>query len=109
MDSIIGIVVMVKVIDENDEVYFVQIDGQMLWVDKIELEKLLYIGGFYEGFVYENEDYYLQMMWFVLEILFDYFVWGMVVWMWYDLGVFVDVGLLNKDLVVLLDELLIIS
>ncbi|MBP5844785.1 S1 RNA-binding domain-containing protein, partial [Lactiplantibacillus plantarum] len=55
MDSIIGTVVTAKVTDENDEAYFVQIDGQTLWVDKTEPEKPLHIGGLYEGFVYENE------------------------------------------------------
>ncbi|MCK3676930.1 S1-like domain-containing RNA-binding protein [Lactiplantibacillus plantarum] len=109
MDSIIGTVVTAKVTDENDEAYFVQIDGQTLWVDKTEPEKPLHIGGLYEGFVYENEDHHLQMTRFVPEISFDHFVWGTVVRTRHDLGVFVDVGLPNKDLVVSLDELPTIS
>ncbi|VDG20515.1 hypothetical protein MUDAN_BIHEEGNE_02124 [Lactiplantibacillus mudanjiangensis] len=109
MASIIGTVVTAKVTDENDNAYFVQVDGQTLWVDKMEPEKPLHIGGLYEGFVYENEDHQLQLTRFVPEISFDHYVWGTVVRTRHDLGVFVDVGLPNKDLVVSLDELPTIS
>lgn len=109
MDSIMGMVVTAKVTDENDDAYFVQANGQTLWVDKDEPEKPLHIGGSYEGFVYENEDHRLQMTRHVPEISFDQFVWGTVVRTRHDLGVFVDVGLPNKDLVVSLDELPTIS
>ncbi len=51
MDSIIGTVVTAKVTDENDEAYFVQIDGQTLWVDKTEPENPLHIGQALRRFV----------------------------------------------------------
>ncbi|ETY74248.1 CvfB family protein [Lactiplantibacillus fabifermentans] len=109
MNSFIGTVVQAKVTDENDTAYFVQYEGQTLMVDKMEPEKPLHIGGLYEGFVYENEDHHLQMTRFIPEISYDQFVWGTVVRTRHDLGVFVDVGLPNKDLVVSLDELPTIS
>ncbi|WP_047999775.1 S1 RNA-binding domain-containing protein [Lactiplantibacillus herbarum] len=109
MDSIMGTVVTAKVTDENDRAYFVQVDGKTLLVDKDEPEQPLHIGGQYEGFVYENEDHHLQMTREVPEISFDNFVWGTVVRTRHDLGVFVDVGLPNKDIVVSLDELPTIS
>jgi len=104
-DSIMGTVVTAKVTDENDEAYFVQVNGQTLWVDKQEPEQPLHIGGLYEGFVYENENHQAQLTRHVPEISFENFVWGTVVRTRHDLGVFVDVGLPNKDLVVSLDEL----
>ncbi|CAM3056959.1 CvfB family protein [Lactiplantibacillus plajomi] len=109
MDSFIGTVVTAKVTDENDDAYFVQYEGQTLLVDKQEPEKPLHIGRLYEGFVYENEDHRLQLTRHVPEISFDHFVWGTVVRTRHDLGVFVDVGLPNKDIVVSLDELPTIS
>jgi len=109
MDSIMGTVVTAKVTDENDRAYFVQVDGKTLLVDKDEPEQPLHIGGQYEGFVYENEDHHFQMTREVPEISFDNFVWGTVVRTRHDLGVFVDVGLPNKDIVVSLDELPTIS
>jgi len=109
MESIMGTVVTAKVTDENDDAYFVQVNGETLVVDKQEPEKPLHIGGLYEGFVYENEDHRLQMTRHVPEISFDHYVWGTVVRTRHDLGVFVDVGLPNKDLVVSLDELPTIS
>jgi len=109
MESIMGTVVTAKVTDENDDAYFVQVNGETLVVDKQEPEKPLHTGGLYEGFVYENEDHRLQMTRHVPEISFDHYVWGTVVRTRHDLGVFVDVGLPNKDLVVSLDELPTIS
>lgn len=109
MESIIGTVVTAKVTDENDDAYFVQVNGQTLWVAKDEPEKPLHIGGLYEGFVYENESHQLQLTRHVPEISFDHYVWGTVVRTRHDLGVFVDVGLPNKDIVVSLDELPTIS
>jgi len=109
MESIMGTVVTAKVTDENDDAYFVQVNGETLWVDKQEPEKPLHIGGLYEGFVYENEDHHQQLTRFIPEISFDHYVWGTVVRTRHDLGVFVDVGLPNKDLVVSLDELPTIS
>ncbi|MFB9769518.1 CvfB family protein [Lactiplantibacillus modestisalitolerans] len=109
MDSIIGTVVTAKVTDENEDAYFVQVNGETLWVDKAEPEKPLHIGGLYEGFVYENEDHRLQLTRHVPAISFDHYVWGTVVRTRHDLGVFVDVGLPNKDLAVSLDELPTIS
>ncbi|AVK60443.1 DNA-binding protein [Lactobacillus sp. CBA3605] len=109
MESIMGTVVTGKVTDENDDAYFVQVNGETFWVDKLEPEQPLHIGGLYEGFAYENEQHRLQLTRHIPEISFDHYVWGTVVRTRHDLGVFVDVGLPNKDLVVSLDELPTIS
>ena len=108
MNSALGKVVSAVMIDENDQDYFVQPDrnGQTYRLPKAESPQQLHIGGQVRGFVYENEDHQLQMTCqHIPTVQVDHYDYGTVVSVRRDLGVFVDVGLPNKDIVVSLDDL----
>ena len=105
MNPNLGNIVTAKMIDDNDDNYFVQIDGETYKLPKQEMDKELHIGGMVKGFVYENEDHQLQMTTKIPEVRREHFAYGTVVAVRRDLGVFVDIGLANKDVVVSLDEL----
>lgn len=92
-------------IDENDDYYFVQKDGLTYSLLKDEPEKPLHIGGQVRGFVYENDDHQLQMTLNIPKVMVDHYDYGTVVSVRRDLGVFVDIGLPNKDIAVSLDDL----
>lgn len=57
------------------------------------------------GFAYENEDHELQMTKTEPKSGIDRYAWGTVKRVQRGLGVFVDVGLPNKDIVVSIDDL----
>lgn len=108
MNSALGKVVSAVMIDENEQDYFVQPDrnGQTYRLPKVESPQILHIGGQVRGFVYENEDHQLQMTCaHIPTVQVDHYDYGTVVSVRRDLGVFVDIGLLNKDIVVSLDDL----
>lgn len=108
MNSALGKVVSAVMIDENEQDYFVQPDrnGQTYRLPKVESPQVLHIGGQVRGFVYENEDHQLQMTCaHIPTVQVDHYDYGTVVSVRRDLGVFVDIGLLNKDIVVSLDDL----
>lgn len=108
MNSALGKVVSAVMIDENEHDYFVQPDrnGQTYRLPKDECDKPLHIGGQVRGFVYENEDHQLQMTRrHIPTVRVDHYDYGTVVSVRRDLGVFVDIGLPNKDIVVSLDDL----
>lgn len=108
MNSALGKVVSAVMIDENEQDYFVQPDrnGQTYRLPKVESPQVLHIEGQVRGFVYENEDHQLQMTCaHIPTVQVDHYDYGTVVSVRRDLGVFVDIGLLNKDIVVSLDDL----
>jgi predicted RNA-binding protein (virulence factor B family) len=108
MNSALGKVVSAVMIDENEQDYFVQPDrnGQTYRLPKVESPQVLHIGGLVRGFVYENEDHQLQMTCaHIPTVQVDHYDYGTVVSVRRDLGVFVDIGLPNKDIVVSLDDL----
>lgn len=108
MNSALGKVVSAVMIDENEQDYFVQPDrnGQTYRLPKEESPQVLHIGGQVRGFVYENEDHQLQMTCtHIPTVQVDHYDYGTVVSVRRDLGVFVGIGLPNKDIVVSLDDL----
>lgn len=108
MNSALGKVVDAVMIDENDHDYFVQPsrNGQTYRLPKSESPQVLHIGGHVRGFVYENENHQLQMTCqHIPTVQVDHYDYGTVVNVRRDLGVFVDIGLPNKDIVVSLDDL----
>lgn len=108
INSVLGKVVDAVMIDENDHDYFVQParNGQTYRLPKNESPQVLHIGGSVRGFVYENENHQLQMTCqHIPTIQVDHYDFGKVVGVRRDLGVFVDIGLPNKDIVVSLDDL----
>lgn len=108
MNHELGRIVDAVMIDENDDYYFVQParNGQTYRLKKEESPQVLHIGGSVRGFVYENEDHQLQMTCQHLPtIRVDHYDFGTVVGVRRNLGVFVDIGLPNKDIAVSLDDL----
>ncbi|MGO3488407.1 MAG: CvfB family protein [Leuconostoc carnosum] len=101
----VGTVIKANVTDENDKYFFAQVDGFTYEIDKTELEKPLKLGGFVTGFAYENENHRLQITKQMPTVQKDIYGWGTVVANRHDLGVFVSIGLPNKDLVVSIDDL----
>lgn len=101
----IGDIIAAKVTDENDHYYFAQVDGLTYQVDKQELTDPLTIGGLVSGFAYENNQHQLQITKNIPAVRLGHYAWGTVTDIRRDLGVFVDIGLPNKDVVVSIDEL----
>lgn len=108
MNQSLGKVVSAVMIDENEQDYFVQParNGQTYRLPKGESPQVLHIGGSVRGFVYENEKHQLQMTCqHIPTVQVDHYDFGHVVRVRRDLGVFVDIGLPNKDIVVSKDDL----
>jgi predicted RNA-binding protein (virulence factor B family) len=101
----IGEIITATVTDENDKYYYAQVDGLTYELDKSELLKPLHIGGMVSGFAYENQNNVLQITKNIPAVRLGHYSWGTVTDVRRDLGVFVDIGLPNKDVVVSLDEL----
>lgn len=103
--DLIGHQITAQVMDENEEYVFAQAEGLTFRLAKKELLKLPKLGANVTGFAYENEDHQLQLTKIVPKIGIDRYAWGEVVNVNRSLGVFVDIGLPNKDVAVSLDEL----
>ncbi|KRN58849.1 hypothetical protein IV45_GL000476 [Limosilactobacillus secaliphilus] len=104
----LGKVVTAVMIDENEDYYFVQPDrnGETYRLKKAESPQVLHIGGSVRGFLYENEDHQLAMTCqHIPNVQVDHYDFGTVVSVRRDLGVFVDIGLPDKDIAVSLDDL----
>ncbi len=108
MENILGTVITAMVIDKNEKNLFAQKDGVTFKVVDEDVDKFE-VGDMIEGFAYidQRDDY--AMMTEVPEIQVGTYGWGEVVEVQRELGVFVDVGWVGKDLVVSLDDLPIIK
>jgi len=91
------------VIDENDRFYFVQKDGQTYALAKEEGEHQL--GESVKGFAYTDMKQKLRLTTIEVTATQESFGWGTVTEVRKDLGVFVDTGLPDKEIVVSLDIL----
>ena len=105
MADLLGRIIAGKVTDENETAYFVQVAGNTFYLDKAEIKKPLKLGSNFKGFAYENEDHDLQITRDAPQVQVDHYGMGTVVRNQRTLGVFVDIGLPNKDIVVSLDDL----
>lgn len=105
MNNLIGKILRGKVTDDNDKYYFVQIEGVTFYLDKAEILKPLKLGSQFKGFTYENEQHKLQITREIPAIREDHYGFAEVVKQKHGLGVFVNIGLPNKDVVVSMDEL----
>ncbi|MCM0582262.1 DNA-binding protein [Weissella diestrammenae] len=101
----VGEILTAIVTDENTTDYFAQVAGLTYEINKSELQKPLHIGGQVTGFAYENQSGQLQITKNVPDVRLGHYAFGTVTDVRRDLGVFVDIGLPNKDVVVSLDEL----
>jgi predicted RNA-binding protein (virulence factor B family) len=103
--TLLGRIVGGQVTDENDKEYFVQVSGLTFRLDKAEIKKPLKHGSQFKGYAYENEHHQLQITREAPKVQVDHYGFGEVVKAQHGLGVFVNVGLPNKDIVVSLDDL----
>lgn len=103
MKDLLGTTFTGLIIDENDTHYFVQKNGLTFRLAKTEGEHKL--GDTVDGFGYLNQKQALSMTTVIPQVRKDHFAFGEVTNVRRDLGVFVDVGLPDKDIVVSMDEL----
>ncbi|BBE26312.1 CvfB family protein [Latilactobacillus curvatus] len=105
MNELIGQVITALVTDENETAFFVQKDGVIFELKKETLEQELTIGETVTGFAYENSSRELILSTFIPKSRVGHYAFGEVVETRRDLGVFVNIGLPDKDIVVSLDIL----
>jgi predicted RNA-binding protein (virulence factor B family) len=103
----LGTVQTGKVIDQNDTAFFVQIAGITFRLKKQEItqEEPVIVGQEVSGFVYENKNGDKEMTQFLPFAQPDQYGWGKVTEVRPGLGVFVDIGLPDKDVVCSLDDM----
>lgn len=100
-----GQVITGTVTDLNKDEAFVQANGYTFALDLTELTEIPELGDEVTGFVYENQEHKNKMttvLPFVEKSVWDF---AEVTEVRTDLGVFVNVGLEDKDIVVSLDDL----
>lgn len=91
------------VTDENEQFYFVQKEGVTLALAKAEGERQ--IGDMIKGFAYTDMKQRLRLTTLEVTANLDHFGWGVVADVRRDLGVFLDTGLPDKQVVMSLDLL----
>lgn len=106
MNTDLGNVITGMIIDTNEKSYFIQKNGITYRLAKEEvLDKELEAGDMVSGFVYESMKKELRLTTKIPESQMGQFGWGTVTDVRRDLGVFVDIGLDEKEVVVSLDDL----
>ncbi|MDF7672065.1 S1-like domain-containing RNA-binding protein [Lactobacillus sp. ESL0701] len=96
-----------KVIDQNEDAYYVQIDGITYELKRKEItqEETPKIGDEVRGFLYDDKQHNREMTQFLPFAQKDQYGWGKVTEVKYNLGVFIDIGLPDKDVVLSVDDL----
>lgn len=92
------------VTDENDKYYYIQKNGMTFSLAKSEGTEYS-IGEFVEGFGYRNQKDQLRFTTKIPKVRQDHYGFATVVAQRKDLGVFVDIGLDDKEIVLSVDEL----
>ena len=105
MTSELSTVVQAIITDENEKYFFVQKSGETFRLKKDDATESLKIGDVVTGFLYENSSRKKVFTLNVPEVTNESYGWASVTQVRKDLGVFVDIGLEDKDMVVSLDEL----
>ena len=105
MTSELSTVVQAIITDENEKYFFVQKSGETFRLKKDDATESLKIGDVVTGFLYENSTRKKVFTLNVPEVTNESYGWASVTQVRKDLGVFVDIGLEDKDMVVSLDEL----
>lgn len=100
-----GEIVTATVTDQNDTDVFVQYEGVTLGVAKTEFEAVPQEGDPVNGFAYENMHDQARLTTKIPKVGYDHYAFATVVEVRRDLGVFVNIGLPDKDVVVSLDQL----
>ena len=96
-----------KIIDENKNAYYVQIDGVTYELKRQELtqDEIPKLGDEITGFIYDNKNHDREMTQFLPFAGPDQYGWSKVTEVRPGLGVFVDIGLPDKDVVISMDDL----
>ena len=96
-----------KIIDQNKDAYYVQIDGITYELKKQEItqEQVPEVGDKIRGFIYDNKNHDREMTQFLPFSQPDQYGWGKVTDVRFGLGVFIDIGLPDKDVVLSMDDL----
>lgn len=105
LNALIGKVAEATVTDRNDKAIFSQIQGTTLTTALREFEKAPEIGTTIQGLIYENMHHHFCLTTNLPKIRQDHFGYGTVTDVRRDLGVFVNIGLPDKDIVVSMDDL----
>lgn len=103
MNESLGSVITGLVTDQNEHFYFVQRQGVTYALNKEEGQHQL--GEAVEGFVYPNQKGQLMMTTHAPKVQRGRYAFATVTGVRRDLGVFVDIGLPNRDIVVSCDDL----
>ncbi|MCZ8465559.1 S1 RNA-binding domain-containing protein [Streptococcus uberis] len=103
MNELLATTVTGLIREENEQSYFVQKDGFIITLSKEEGQYA--IGDMVTGFVYLDMKQKLRMTTKAIQSTRDSYGWGDVVDVRRDLGVFVDTGIPEKEIVVSLDLL----
>lgn len=103
MNKLLATIITGLVTDENDRFYFVQKDGQTFALSKEEGSHKA--GSMVTGFAYTDMKQRLRLTTKEVGVSREGYGWGTVTEVRRDLGVFVDAGLPDKEIVVSLDIL----
>ncbi len=103
MNHLLAKTITAMVTDQNEHYYFVQKDGLTLALDKKEGKHQL--GQLVQGFAYRDQQQKLRLTTLEVSATQDSYGWGVVTEVRRDLGVFLDTGLPDKQVVVSLDVL----
>ncbi len=103
MNDLLATIITGMVTDENENFYLVQKDGQTLSLSKKEGHHQ--IGEMVKGLVYTDIKQGLRLTTEAIASTLTSFGWGVVTEVRRDLGVFVDTGIPDKEIVVSLDIL----
>lgn len=103
MNELLATIFTALVIDENEHYYFLQKNGLTFRLSKEE--GMHEIGEAVEGFAYINQNQEPSITTKIPDARMGKYAFGTVTDTRKDLGVFVDIGLKDKDVVVSLDEL----
>ncbi|WP_027107516.1 CvfB family protein [Lacticigenium naphthae] len=104
MNQSLGQVITALVTDKNEDDIFAQKEGTTYQIVNVQ-EKELSLGDTVEGFAYVDQSGRNKLTTKIPTVSQNQYGWGTVVKTRRDLGVFVDIGLEDKDIVVSMDDL----
>lgn len=104
MNELLGQVFTGIIIDENEKMYLVQKNGVTFHLEK-DQDESHEIGESIEGFGYLNQKKEAIFTTNIPQVRIGHYAFGEVTDVRRDLGVFVNIGLADKDMVVSLDEM----
>lgn len=103
----LGTIATGKIIDQNEDAFYVQIEGITYELKRHEItqDDIPKLGDEVTGFIYDNQKHEREMTQFLPFAGPDQYGWGKVTEVRYGLGIFIDIGLPDKDVVLSVDDL----